>query len=146
MLSASYASAVFRPRRDADPYGSTSNQASGEVPISRSGVDRLTLLRCGAGGKCSGFHGLYFGPMLSTICLKRIPEYFGHIARTDGDNLDKHIVTGKVEGKRLRGRCPIRWSDQIRCSLDTNVYGDRKEWQTIVKKKVMDGGGHDPQT
>ncbi|CAH2230531.1 jg8859 [Pararge aegeria aegeria] len=39
---------------------------------------------------------------LSTTCLKRTLEYFGHIARRDGDNLEKIVVTGKVEGKRPR--------------------------------------------
>ncbi|CAH2210972.1 jg14263 [Pararge aegeria aegeria] len=87
---------------------------------------------------------------LSTTCLKRILEYFGHIARRDGDNLEKIVVTGKVEGKRPRGRSPIRWSDQIRTVLDTkvhtalNVAQSRVKWLKIVQK-VVSGRGHDPQ-
>ncbi|CAH2227199.1 jg14603 [Pararge aegeria aegeria] len=85
---------------------------------------------------------------LSTTCLKRILEYFGHIARRDGDNLEKIVVTGKVEGKRPRGRSPIRWSDQIRTALDTkvalNVAQSRVKWHKIVQK-VVSGRGHDPQ-
>ncbi|XP_052744154.1 uncharacterized protein LOC128199289 [Bicyclus anynana] len=89
---------------------------------------------------------------LSTICLKRILEYFGHIARKDGDNLEKLVITGKVEGKRSRGRSPMRWSDQVRTTLESTVYdalrvaGDRKEWHTILKTRIRDGGGHDPHT
>ncbi|CAH2208083.1 jg4661 [Pararge aegeria aegeria] len=87
---------------------------------------------------------------LSTTCLKRILEYFGHIARRDGDNLEKIVVTGKVEGKRPRGRSQIRWSDQIRTALDTkvhtalNVAQSRVKWHKIVQK-VVSGRGHDPQ-
>lgn len=89
---------------------------------------------------------------LSTICLKRVLQYFGHIARKDGDNLEKLVVTGKVEGKRARGRSPMRWSDQIRTTLDSTVYDalrvaeDRLRWRKIIKSSLMDGGGHDPQT
>ena len=85
---------------------------------------------------------------LSTICLKRILEYFGHIARKHGDNLEKLIVTGKVEGKRPRGRSPMRWSDQIRATLDSTVYDalriaeDRAKWRHI--SIIKDGGGHAP--
>lgn len=32
------------------------------------------------------------------------PSVFGHIARKDSDNLEKLIVTGRVDGKRLRGK------------------------------------------
>lgn len=89
---------------------------------------------------------------LSTMCLKRILEYFGHIARKDNDNLEKLIVTGKVDGKRSRGRSPMRWSDQIRTTLDTSVYDalhvaeDRGRWSKIIKERLMGSGGHDPQT
>ncbi|CAH2219998.1 jg1075, partial [Pararge aegeria aegeria] len=62
------------------------------------------------------------GGRLSTICLERILEYFGHIARRDGDNIEKIVVTGKVQDKRPRGRSPIRWSKQIRTALDTKVH------------------------
>ncbi|CAH2233773.1 jg11778 [Pararge aegeria aegeria] len=85
---------------------------------------------------------------LST-CLKRILEY-GHIARKDGHNLEKIVVTGKVEGKRPRGRSLTRWSDQIRTALDIKVHialngaKSRVQWHKIVQK-VVTGRGHDPQ-
>ncbi|CAH2226851.1 jg16562, partial [Pararge aegeria aegeria] len=92
---------------------------------------------------------------LSTTCLKRLLEYFGHIAmetilKRDGDNLVKIVVTGKVEGKRPRGSSPIRCSDQIRTALDTKVHialsvaKSRVKWHKIVQK-VVSGRGHDPQ-
>ncbi|CAH2238194.1 jg13028 [Pararge aegeria aegeria] len=78
---------------------------------------------------------------LST-CLQRILEYFCHIARRDGDNLEEIVVSGKVEGKRPRGSSPIRWSDQIRTALDTKVHialqvaKSRVKWHKIVRKRL----------
>ncbi|XP_077255535.1 uncharacterized protein LOC143893712 [Temnothorax americanus] len=88
---------------------------------------------------------------LSTICLRRILEYFGHIARRSGDNLEKLMVTGKMEGKRPRGRSPTRWADQIRTTLDTTMHEalhtaqDRVSWRNVVRRKIIPGRGHDPQ-
>lgn len=50
---------------------------------------------------------------LVTTCLQRVMRYFGHISRRDASNMERLIVTGKVEGKRPRGRSPKRLSDQI---------------------------------
>ncbi|KAJ8724798.1 hypothetical protein PYW07_015756 [Mythimna separata] len=88
---------------------------------------------------------------LSSECLRRILKYFGHIARKDGGNLERLIVTGKVDGKRPRGRSPIRWSDQIRAALNSTMYDalhnaeDRNRWRNTIRAKVMKQGGHDPQ-
>ncbi|CAH2260598.1 jg18276 [Pararge aegeria aegeria] len=58
---------------------------------------------------------------LSTTCLKRILEYFGHIARRDGDNLENIVVTGKVEGipDSLVGSNP-------HCSRHQSAYGFKR--------------------
>lgn len=88
---------------------------------------------------------------LSSECLRRILTYFGHIARKDGSNLERLIVTGKMDGKRPRGRGPIRWSDQVRTALDTSIHNalhtaeDRNRWKNIIRKKLIQKGGHDPQ-
>uniref|UniRef100_A0A2H1VU13 SFRICE_040172 n=1 Tax=Spodoptera frugiperda TaxID=7108 RepID=A0A2H1VU13_SPOFR len=87
---------------------------------------------------------------LTTICQRRFFDFFGHIARKRGDNLEKLLITGKVDGKRPRGRSPIRWSDQIRATLETTVCDaihiaeDRTAWRNIVNQKVI-RRGHDPQ-
>ncbi len=57
-----------------------------------------------------------------TLCQKidKIKlQYFCHIARRGGDNLQTwkrllHLGIGLVEGKRKRGGQKIRWSDGIR--------------------------------
>ncbi|KAI5646582.1 hypothetical protein NE865_01515 [Phthorimaea operculella] len=89
--------------------------------------------------------------MLSTICLRRILEFFGHIARKDGRNLEQLMITGKVDGKRPRGRSPTRWSDQIRSALDTKLHvalhaaKDRQRWKSIVNEKIISHrGNHAP--
>nr|ADI61821.1 endonuclease-reverse transcriptase [Bombyx mori] len=50
---------------------------------------------------------------LSTLCLRRALEYFGHIARKTPDSLERLFVTGKHRGKETRGRSPTGWFDQI---------------------------------
>ncbi|CAH2107939.1 unnamed protein product [Euphydryas editha] len=92
---------------------------------------------------------LHIQTRLSTTCLKRVLEYFDHIARKDNDNLERLMITGKIEGKRPRGRSPIRWSDQIRTSLGITFKDalkgaeNRKRWRDIIRKALS--GGHDPQ-
>ena len=51
---------------------------------------------------------------LSTVCMRRVLQYFGHIARRGPDNLERVFLTGSVEGNRGRGRSPMRWSDQVK--------------------------------
>lgn len=58
---------------------------------------------------------------LSTTCVRRSFEILD-IARKRGDNLEKLLVTGKVCGRRHRGRNPMRWSDQIRSTLNISVH------------------------
>lgn len=75
-----------------------------------------------------------------------------NIARKKGDNLQKLMVTGKVDGKKSRDRSPICWSNQICTTLYTSVYEAlhvaeyRKSWRNIIKEKLLGGADHDPQT
>lgn len=77
---------------------------------------------------------------LSTICRRRILQFFGHISRRENDNLERLIVQGKVEGKRPRGRSPTRWIDQIKeitgKSLQTNIRAaeDRQQWRRSISQ------------
>ena len=65
-------------------------------------------------------------------------QYFGHIARREGDNLEEIIVQGHVEGKRKRGRQKLRWSDVIKeiTGLDvctaSRYAQDRDGWNVII--------------
>ena len=78
-----------------------------------------------------------------TLCQKidKIKlQYFGHIARREGDNLEKIITQGHVEGKRKRGRQKTRWSDGIKEITGLNVctasrYAqDRVGWNVIIDR------------
>ena len=77
---------------------------------------------------------------LSTICFQRIMQFFGHIVRRQGENLEKLIVQGKVEGKRKRGRSPSRWIDQVEeCAGQSlgaviRIAEDRDAWRNIAAK------------
>ncbi|KAL0838884.1 hypothetical protein ABMA28_016906 [Loxostege sticticalis] len=84
---------------------------------------------------------------LSSICLKKVLTYFGHIVRKPSDNLEKLMITGKMEGKRLRGRSPIRWSDLVTKSLNTTITDalnhakDRDRWKQLCGG-ISDGREH----
>ena len=73
---------------------------------------------------------------LSTTCQQCISSFFGHIARRP-DSLEYHIMTGKVEGRRARGRPPAKWSDQVtqitklRLHQAVHCAEDRAEWRTL---------------
>ena len=90
---------------------------------------------------------------LSSICLKNVLQFFGHIARRDGNSLEKLIVVGGVEGRRGRGRSPTRWTDQIRAATGTSVVGAmrsavcRERWRATIHNIMTTRreDGHDPQ-
>ena len=92
---------------------------------------------------------LHITTRLSTICMRRILNYFGHIVRRDPDNLEKTILLGRVEGRRSRGRIPTRWTDQIKEATRGTLYeavrraADRTQWGAFVSG--WSPGGHDPQ-
>lgn len=77
---------------------------------------------------------------LSTICDRRILKFFGHIIRRPSGNLEKLVVQGKVEGKRLRGRSPKRWIDQVKEISDQPLERalrraeDRTDWELVVEE------------
>ncbi|CAH2242623.1 jg8458 [Pararge aegeria aegeria] len=88
--------------------------------------------------------------LTKSTCLQKFLEYLGHNARSDGDNLEKIVVTGKVEGQGHRGCSTMRWLDQIHSAPDSNVHialhvaKNRVKWRDIVRK-IVNGRGHDPQ-
>ena len=50
---------------------------------------------------------------LYTKIMRNKLQYFGHIARREGDNLEKVIIQGAIEGRRKRGRPKLCWTDGI---------------------------------
>ena len=52
--------------------------------------------------------------------LKRKLQYFGHMMRITG-SLEKTLMLGKTEGRRIRGRQRMRWLDGITDSMGMNL-------------------------
>ncbi|KAL4098550.1 hypothetical protein QTP88_023137 [Uroleucon formosanum] len=75
---------------------------------------------------------------LAVVCKQRILRFFGHIIRRDESSLEKLVTVGKIEGKRSRGRTPMRWIDQIK-AITGYLLGEairsaesREIWKGIV--------------
>ena len=59
---------------------------------------------------------------LEGLMLKLKLQYFGHLMqRTDSDSLEKTLMLGKIEGRRIRGQQRMRWLDSTTDSMDMSL-------------------------
>ena len=74
--------------------------------------------------------------LMSTIRERQL-KFFGHIIRKR--SLEHLILTGKIEGKRSRGRQRITYTESLKCATQRrsstelfHLTGDREAWKSMV--------------